>query len=188
MDKGFFEHARRQAAEWARDLLDLDPDAWVILDTETTGLGNNAQVIQIGVIDGAGNVLMDNVLVKPTIPIPADATAVHHITNEMVQDAPAFPDILPQLRESVAGKLLVIYNAQYDMRLLVQSCRAHGTALSLGIEGYTCAMLRYAEWVGDWNDYHQSFRWQKLQGGDHSALGDCRATLDVIWKMAESVE
>ena len=54
----------------------------------------------------------------------------------------------------------------------------------LGIEGYTCAMLEYAKWVGDWDDYHCSFRWQKLQGGDHSSLGDCRATLDVIRKMA----
>lgn len=186
MDKEFFLRARKQAVDWARDLLKRDPTTWVILDTETTGLGKDAQVIQIGVIDGNGAVLMDNVLVKPTKPIPSDATAVHQITNEMVKNAPAFPDILPQLRDVIAGRLLVIYNAQYDMRLLVQSSKAHGFALSLGIAGFTCAMLRYAEWFGDWNDYHGSFRWQKLQGGDHSALGDCRATLDVIKKMAES--
>lgn len=186
MDKDFFFHARRQAVDWARDLLKRDPASWVILDTETTGLGNDAQVIQIGVLDGRGNILMDNVLVKPTKPIPSDATAVHHITNAMVQAAPAFPDILPQLRDVIAGKLLVIYNAQYDMRLLAQSSKAHGIPVSLGIEGYTCAMLRYAEWFGEWNGYHGSFRWQKLQGGDHSALGDCRATLDVIRNMAES--
>jgi len=186
MDKDFFLHAHKQAVDWARELLKRDPDSWVILDTETTGLGNDAQVIQIGVLNGRGNILMDNVLVKPTKPIPADATAVHHITDAMVQAAPAFPNVLPQLLEVVKGKLLVIYNAQYDMRLLVQSGKAHGIALSLGVEGYTCAMLRYAEWFGEWNDYHGSFRWQKLQGGDHSALGDCRAALDVIRKMAES--
>ena len=186
MDKEFFLHARQQAVSWARDLLKRDPATWVILDTETTGLGTDAQVIQIGVIDGRGNVLMDNVLVKPTKPIPSDATAVHHITNAMVQTAPGFPDVLPQLREAVAGKLLVIYNAQYDMRLLMQSGKAHNIGIQLGIEGFTCAMLQYAEWVGEWNDYRGSFRWQKLQGGDHSALGDCRATLDVIRQMAES--
>jgi len=186
MDKELFLQARKQAVDWARELLKRDPDSWVILDTETTGLSNDAQVIQIGVIDGRGNVLMDNVLVKPTKPIPSDATAVHHITNAMVQAAPAFPDVLPQLREVVAGKLLVIYNAQYDMRLLVQSGKAHDIGIQLGIEGFTCAMLQYVEWVGEWNDYRGSFRWQKLQGGDHSALGDCHATLDVIRKMAES--
>jgi DNA polymerase-3 subunit epsilon len=49
-------------------------------------------------------------------------------------------------------------------------------------------MLKHAEWVGEWNDYHGSFRWQKLVGGDHSALGDCLATLETIRKMAESNE
>jgi len=186
LNKESLLHIRKQAALWSRELLKRDPDTWVILDTETTGLGNNAEVIQIGVIDSRGNVLMDNVLVKPTIPIPADATAIHHITNEMVQDAPSFLDVMPQLREVVEGKLLVIYNAQYDMRLLVQSGKAHGAYLEIGIEGFTCVMLQYAEWFGDWNDYHKSFRWQKLQGGDHSALGDCRATLEVIKKMADS--
>ena len=188
MDKKSLLHIRKQAALWSRELLKRDPDTWVILDTETTGLGRDAEVIQIGVIDGTGNVLMDNILVKPTIPIAPDATAIHHITNEMVQDAPSFADVMPQLREVVEGKLLVIYNAQYDMRLLVQSGKAHRVTLSLGIEGFTCVMLQYAEWYGDWNDYHKSFRWQKLQGGDHSALGDCRATLEVIKKMADSVQ
>lgn len=50
--------------------------------------------------------------------------------------------------------------------------------------GYDCAMLRYAEWVGEWNNYHNSFCWQKLEGGDHSALGDCATTLAVLEKMA----
>src|SRR5258706_7325025 len=163
MDKNSLLHIRKQAAIWSRELLKRDPDTWVILDTETTGLGSDAQVIQIGVIDGKGNVLIDNILVKPTMPIAPDATAIHQITNEMVQDAPSFPNVLPQLCEVVEGKLLVIYNAQYDMRLLVQSGKAHDIGIQLGIEGFTCAMLQYAEWFGDWNDYHKSFRWQKLQ-------------------------
>jgi hypothetical protein len=33
------------------------------------------------------------------------------------------------------------------------------------------------------NDYHQFYTWQKLPGGDHSALGDCLATLKVIKDM-----
>ena len=129
---------------------------------------------------------MDNVLVKPTRSIPPEATAVHHITNDMVINAPSFPNVLPQLLEVVRGKLLVVYNANYDIRLLIQSAKAHNINFRLGIEARTCAMLKYAEWVGDWNEEYQSFRWQKLQGGDHSALGDCYATLDVIKKMANS--
>jgi DNA polymerase-3 subunit epsilon len=42
----------------------------------------------------------------------------------------------------------------------------------------------YSQWIGDWNDYHGNYKWQRLPGGDHSALGDCRATLAVLKQMA----
>ena len=54
----------------------------------------------------------------------------------------------------------------------------------VGTIAQSIEMLNLAEWVGEWNDYRGSFRWQKLQGGDHSALGDCIATLETIRKMA----
>jgi DNA polymerase-3 subunit epsilon len=40
--------------------------------------------------------------------------------------------------------------------------------------------------VGDWNDYHDNYKWHKLRGGDHSALGDCLATLELIRQMASA--
>jgi DNA polymerase-3 subunit epsilon len=65
-----------------------------------------------------------------------------------------------------------------------QSARALEWPLAWPFESIHCAMQRYAEWYGEWNDYFGSFRWQRLEGGDHSALGDCRATLELIRKMA----
>ena len=186
MNQDLFRKARANATTWARFLLARDPDSWVILDTETTGLGLQAEVVQIGLINGRGDSLMDNVLVRPTVPIEPEAVRVHHISEAMVANAPSFVDVLPRLRDVVCGKLLVIYNAEYDLRLLVQSAKAHDTLPYLPHGGYDCAMLRYAEWVGKWNDYHGSFRWQKLEGGDHSALGDCLATLEVIRRMARN--
>ena len=184
MNRADILKARANATTWARFLLARDPDSWIILDTETTGLGPQAEVVQIGVINGRGDVLMDNVLVRPKGRIEPDAVRVHHITEEMVANAPSFLEVLPWLQDIARNKLLVIYNAQYDLRLLAQSAQAHHTMSYLPYGGYDCAMLRYAECVGEWNDYHNSFRWQKLAGGDHSALGDCTATLAVIEKMA----
>ncbi|NJO78661.1 MAG: hypothetical protein HC827_09085 [Cyanobacteria bacterium RM1_2_2] len=47
-------------------------------------------------------------------------------------------------------------------------------------------MKWYSQWVGEWNELHGDYRWQKLPSGDHSALGDCRATLTIIQEMAAS--
>ena len=78
------------AAEWARRILKDDEE--MILDTETTGLGSDARICQIAAIDLHSNVLIDT-LVNPECPIPADATAIHGITDEMVKDAPTLFDL-----------------------------------------------------------------------------------------------
>jgi len=44
----FITEARRNASAWARNLLSIPANHWIILDTETTGLDENAEVIQIG--------------------------------------------------------------------------------------------------------------------------------------------
>lgn len=48
---------------------------------------------------------------------------------------------------------------------------------------WQCAMLEYSTFVGDWHDYYRNYRYQPL-GGGHRAVGDCRACLEVIQRMA----
>jgi len=185
-DSNFIDEARNEAAEWARSLLKRAPSTWLILDTETTGLGSRDEIIQIGAIDGVGNILLDNILIKPTTQITQPAYEIHHISSEMVAGAPSFVEVWPRVFHAIDGKLLVIYNADYDLRMLSQSGRAHDFPISFTFESYSCAMKRYAEWYGDWNDYRGSFRWQRLPSGDHSSLGDCRSVLKLIQIMAHT--
>jgi DNA polymerase-3 subunit epsilon len=182
MSRDFIQAAHESAVVWANKLLARNPNSWTILDTETTGLKRNDEIVQVSVINGAGNILLNNVLIKPAFAtICPEAMAVHHITPDILKDAPSFREVEPCILNTIHGKLLCIYNAAYDLRMLAQS----GRQAQLPIEGVTCAMLEYAKWVGDWDQYHSSFRWQKLQDGDHSSLGDCFATLDLIRRMAE---
>jgi len=173
----------------------------LILDTETTGLGDDAEIVEIAVIDSEGRVLLDT-LVKPVNPIPAEATAIHGITNEMVQDAESWPYVYGELiglLNKHPGSPLVIYNAEYDLRLIRQTSALHNggwvRAMPGGDERALCAMLVYADFWGEPGRYGDC-KWQKLtvaaqqQGvkveGAHRALADCKMTLGVVKAMAGS--
>jgi DNA polymerase III subunit epsilon len=172
------KEAETEASEWASSVL-ADPLA-VILDTETTGL--EGEIVEISIIRPAGLILL-NTLIKPKEPIPANATAIHGIDNEMVKDAPGFSEVYPEIKRIVeAASRVIIYNASFDTGILAWDCsRCELPRLKFKSD---CAMEWYAAWYGDWNDYYKSFRWQKLAGG-HRALGDCLATLELIKRMAK---
>jgi DNA polymerase-3 subunit epsilon len=173
-----------QARAWATKLL-AQPDV-LLLDTETTGLHGNAEICQIAIIDVSGHVLLDT-YVKPKQAIPRDASAIHGITDLTVDSAPTFDQLAPTLRELLSGMTVVIYNADFDVRMMEQSAIARSIPYEIPIFAgeYCDAMEMYAQWVGAWSRYHHNYKWQPLPGGDHSALGDCRACLRVLQMMAE---
>ena len=176
------DEERRLAREWAQALLKRFD--WVILDTETTGLGPRDEIIQIAILTPENQVLL-NTLIKPSQPISPTASAIHGILDSDVLFAPTYKEIRSQIEKCIMGKTIVIYNAEYDMRLIWQThSRYNLSPMLIKPNQIECAMLKYSAWKGElWPD--GSYKWQKLPGGDHTALGDCRATLQIIKKMAE---
>jgi DNA polymerase-3 subunit epsilon len=174
--------SRKQSIAWARKILN-DPDRYVILDTETTGLDDHAEIVEIAVINLNGDTLL-NSRVRPLRrkTMPAEAENVHGISIEDLIDAPSWPELCPSLEVCLAGKIIVSYNADFDSRLIQQTSTRNRGTVSMG--EWQCAMLKYAAFFGEWDDYHKSFKWQKLVSGDHTALGDCLATRLLIRGMA----
>jgi DNA polymerase-3 subunit epsilon len=168
----------------------------VFLDTETTGLLDVDEVVEVAVLDTDGTVLL-NTLVKPTRLIGEGACQVHGINDADVEDAPTFAEIWPQLIEVLQDRQTVIYNASFDMQKLRQSARAHGLQIadSISLRNVHCAMEMYASFWGDWDDYHESYRWQSLSDAAaqqgvkipldlHRARGDAELTRQVFLKIA----
>jgi DNA polymerase-3 subunit epsilon len=174
---------RAAAARWAWERLQ-HPET-LILDTETTGLGSLAEIVQIAVINLRGDVLL-NRLVRPVGPIPEEASRIHGITLKHLEDAPPFRAVGAEVLDLIAGKDVLIYNAAYDTRLLRQSAAAVRLKADMFAAAamFQCVMQQYSAWVGDWNDYYGNYKWQRLPGGDHSALGDCQATRKILFTMA----
>lgn len=169
---------------------------FVILDTETTGL-NDGEICQIAIIDQHGQTLLDT-YVKTIRPIPQEATRIHGITDSMVELAPGWKDVAKRAREILTGRDVIVYNAVYDRKMMHRSAEAAGMEKIdwKSFSDWHCAMEAYAEYYGDWNDYRQSYTWQKLTtaasrcgiqiAGAHSALGDCLMTLGVVRAMCEA--
>lgn len=166
-----------------------------ILDTETTGLDETAQIIEIAVIDERGRPLL-NTLVKPSLSIPAESTAIHGLVDSDVANAPLFDDVYPQLLAATEGRKIIIYNSSYDNRLIKQSLKDEANLQSftqLVKQSNHCLMKLFARFYGEEDDYGR-FRWKSLShaasyfdvpvNGAHRALADCRMTLGVLKNMA----
>lgn len=155
----------------------------VFLDTETTGLSpaRGAAIVELAIVDAAGNVLIDS-LVDPGKSIPADASRIHGITDDMVRGKPKLADLMPQVVEIISTDLVVIYNASFDSPFFPGRLRQS--------KGVRCAMTEFADVLGGpWRKLdvaarHVGHRWT---GAAHRALSDAQACRSVwLWLEARS--
>ena len=89
------------------------------IDLETTGLSPQDEIVEIGTVDiDLDNGDLSNLrssLINPGIPIPADASAVHHITDEMVKTAGDRSTVLPKFTGADA---YLAHNIRYEQMFL----------------------------------------------------------------------
>lgn len=176
---------------------------YVVIDTETTGLGEDAEIIEIAIINMRGEVLLDT-LVKPTQPIPPEVTEINHITNEMVANAPAWRDVFQIVLMIISGHKWLAWNSGFDARMLDQTCLY--TGIYANEQAYYAALVTsrihtshidakavYDQWYGEFDEKRKAFKRQSLTTaaarhgvsveGAHRALADCKMVLAVLQKV-----
>lgn len=175
---------RGRFAMLAHTWLALDP---VFLDTETTGLDTGAQAVEIGLVNARGETLFETRL-KPTVSIDPAAAAVHGIRDNELVSAPSWPGIAQQLQHHIGRRPLVIFNADFDTRILKQTAAAHNDpARWLDSLTVYCAMRLAAGYYGPTNRYgtislsgavsQAGLSWS---GEAHSAIADAIMTARVV--------
>ena len=127
------------ARDWIRALLVSD---FVVLDTETTGLGYRDEVIEIGIVGPEGNTLLETLVRPRSGTVPTAATRVHGITMDDLLDAPTWDEIHGEVLRVSEGRRVIAWNAPFDERMVRQS--ATGWGRRERIRGFECAMLAYA--------------------------------------------
>lgn len=95
----------------------------VVLDTETTGIGDGHRIVEIGCVEVIGRRLTGrhyHQYINPQRDIDVEAAEVHGITNDwlVAQNAPVFAQVADEFRQFIAGAELVIHNAPFDVGMM----------------------------------------------------------------------
>ncbi len=180
---------QRRVMEVARQMIQQQP---VYLDTETTGLDKNAEIIEIGVVGADGQTLFES-YVRPSQPIPAQATRLNGISNETVQKALAWPSVWAGVRQHLINRPIGIYNAEFDLRMMRQSMERYRLPWRENLSWFDILNM-YAEYRGIWDPARRSYRFFKLEEAGrqlgipipnaHRAVTDARLARAVLHQLA----
>src|SRR5471030_166061 len=153
-----------------------------VIDTETTSLeGAIVEVASVDIVDGVICNPMND-FVKPAEPISFEAMTIHHITEDMVTDAPHISEVIGRYLGAAA---YVAHNAKFDRSKLPQ------------IDGPWICTLKLARELYPLFESHgnQYLRYRlclkpELPAGLHAhrALYDCYVTAEILIFMGREAQ
>lgn len=136
----------------------LNPNA-VIIEVQSTGRDNSAEVIEVAVIDLSGTILLDT-KVKPRQVIPAESVQYHGIPQHAVEGLPGWHTLGPTLLTLLAGRLVITYGLDFTRTRIQHSLRCAGASANLTGQVWTCMLKHYAQYWNAPGQYGDA-AWQK---------------------------
>jgi DNA polymerase III epsilon subunit-like protein len=170
-------YRREDGLDWARR---LDLAGCVMLDTETTGLGVDDEIVEIAIVRMGDRMVLLDTLVRPSV-APTDGPQWDF------SRAPSFRDIAPQVAQYLTTYTPVAFNIRFDLPMIRESLRRCGLAVPPLVG--ECAMKAYQA-------FSERDRFPSLDlaceemgvdrtcyGATHRALADALATIDLVLAM-----
>ncbi len=158
-------------------------DEVIVVDTETTGTGSTARVVEIAAVHAIRGVPVREFqsLVHPGMKIPPDVIRIHGITDAMVRNAPRADAVLPAFMQFVGALPLVAHNAGFDRGILSNELQ-RARILSPGIPVY-CTVRLARKAIPEAPNHRLGTLAEFLAlktHPTHRALADCHAALGVL--------
>lgn len=154
------------------------------IDLETTGVNiSNDRIVEIAIIkilpDGTRQVKRK--LINPLIPIPAGASDVHGITDEMVKDAPSFKQVANEIKQFMDNCDMGGYNSnRFDVPMLIEEFLRAGVSFS--VDGRKLVDVQKVFHMMEQRTLGAAYKFycNKILDGAHSAEVDATATWEVL--------
>jgi DNA polymerase-3 subunit epsilon len=153
-------------------------------DLETTGLNvGKDRIVEISVLKifPNGNKESKTLRVNPEIPISAEASAVHGISNEDVANEPTFKEIAPQIWDMMKDSDLGGYNSnRFDVPLLAEEFLRNG--VEFDVDKHKLVDVQVIFFKKEPRDLSSAFKFycdRSLENA-HSAEADVDATYEIL--------
>lgn len=127
----FFQHAHEE---------------YIAFDTETTGLDSELDaIIELSAVRVVNDVITEefNTFVKPPFKIPAKASEINHITDDMVASAPTIETVLHQFLEFVGKTTCIAHNAKFDSEFIAAAADRAGLKIKFSFADSLAIAQKY---------------------------------------------
>ncbi len=171
-------------------------ERYIAFDVETTGLSPmNDKIIEVAaVLFENGEITQSYTsLVNPEVFVPYSATAINHITNEMVKNAPKENIVFAELVEFLGDALkqqtsICAHNASFDMNFLSE------TLMRLGYDGkisYVDTLSLSRSLIKGLHNYKQdtvAMYFDLVNNQSHRAVTDAEICGKILWNLLQIEE
>ncbi len=154
------------------------------IDLETTGVSlSSDRIVEVAIIkvmqDGSRQVKRK--LINPEMPIPAQVTEIHGITDEMVKDAPTFKQAGNELKQFIENCDIGGYNSnRFDIPMLMEEFLRAGMVVDISTRRMVDVQhIFYTMEPRTLTAAYKFFCGKELVDA-HSAEADVNATIDVF--------
>ena len=162
---------------------------FVSIDVETTGLAASSAIVSVCAIrfEDFQPAEIFRTLIDPGREIPKEASAVNHITNDMVAGKPTIWQIMPSLQEFVGESALIGHNLPFDLGFLYK----YGFEIPPKGKRYdTLALSRKALKKSEVDGYSLeavAIFYGIQNPAPHTAAGDCWTTAAVFARLCRDL-
>ncbi len=153
----------------------------IVLDTETTGLdpGSGHRVVEIGCVELVNHIPSGqewHAYLDPERDMPAEAYAVHNLSEEFLRGKPLFGDVAEDFLEFIGRDRLIIHNASFDIGFLNAELKRMGDARILMDRAVDTLALARRKHPGSSNSLDALCKRYGVDASErtsHGALIDC---------------
>ncbi|MGL5785675.1 MAG: exonuclease domain-containing protein [Bacteroidales bacterium] len=156
----------------------------VFFDLEATGINiTSDRIVEICYVKifPNGTEEIKTRRINPEMPIPAEATAIHGITDEMVADCPTFKAVAKSLAQQIEGCDLAGYNSnRFDIPMLMEEFLRAGVDIDLSKRKFIDVQTIFHKMEQRTLSAAYKFYCEKELIDAHSAEADTIATYEIL--------